>query len=129
MKVLRLLSVDSKLTKFLNSFSKAQVSSSLNFALFITQSSTPKFKFSDLLLLTFTIFLMSFLEPRVSFSSNYASHFFICFGQKEPIKVQILSFSTASMKISQIPFVSFQDISQFSFQFCITFQCHDLSVS
>ena len=43
----------------------------------IDKSSTSKCKFSDLPLLTlkFTKFLMSFLEPRVSFSSNFASLF------------------------------------------------------
>ena len=41
------------------------------------KSSTSKCKFSDLplLALKFTKFLMSFLEPRVSFSSNFASLF------------------------------------------------------
>ena len=29
------------------------------------------------------------------------------------------------MKINQIPYVIFQATSQFSFKFCITFQCHD----
>ena len=43
----------------------------------IDKSSTSKCKFSDLplLALKFTKFLMSFLEPRVSFSSNFASLF------------------------------------------------------
>ena len=43
----------------------------------IDKSSPLKCKFSDLLLLTlkFIKFLMSFLEPRVSFSSNFASLF------------------------------------------------------
>ena len=43
----------------------------------IDNSNTSKCKFSDLPLLTlkFTKFLMSFLEPRVSFSSNFASLF------------------------------------------------------
>ena len=41
------------------------------------KSSLSKLKFSDLplLALKFTKFLMSFLEPRVSFSSNFASLF------------------------------------------------------
>ena len=30
------------------------------------------------------------------------------------------------MKINQIPYVIFQATSQFSFKFCITFQCHDI---
>ena len=76
------------------SFFKARVSSSLNFASFSSimassssvlwlkqyifeKSSTWKCKFSDMLLLAlkFIKFFMSFLEPRVSFSSNFASLF------------------------------------------------------
>ena len=48
----------------------------------------------------------------------------MCFQQKEPIKVQTLRLSAARMKINQIPYVIFQCTSQFSFKFCITFQCH-----
>ena len=90
MQILRPSSVGSKFTKFIMSFFKAQVSSSSNFVSFFSvmtqcynssvlfgsniytfdKSSTSKFKFSDL---KFTKFLMSFLEPRFSFSSNFAS--------------------------------------------------------
>ena len=38
---------------------------------------------------------------------------------------QIFRFSTARVKIHQIPYVIFQATSQFSFKFCITFLCHD----
>ena len=155
--ILRLSSVESKFPKFLMSFFKAQVSSSSNFASFFSamtdnssvlfwlntfeKSSYSKNKFSDLplLALKFTKFLVSFLETRVSFSSNFGSlcsvmrHNFsvlfhlniICFGQNEPIIVQIFRLSTAWMKINQIPYVIFQAASQLSFKFCITFQCHD----
>ena len=43
----------------------------------VDKSRTSKYKFSDLLLLPlkFTKFLLSFLDPRVSFSSNFASVF------------------------------------------------------
>ena len=43
----------------------------------IDKSSTSKYKFPDLALLAlkFTKFLMSFLEPKVSFSSGFASLF------------------------------------------------------
>ena len=74
---------------------------------------------------------MSFLEPRVSFSSNFASLFsvmrhnssvlfhviFVCFGQMDPIKVHIFRLSTTRMKINQISYVK----SQFSFKLCNTF--------
>ena len=67
------------------------------------KSSTSKRKFSDLplLALKFTKFLMSFLKPRFSFSSNFTSLF------------------------SVILYVTFQATSQFSFKFCITLQCCD----
>ena len=82
---------------------------------------------------------MSFLETRISFSSNFASLFsvmkrntsvffhlnLICFGQKDPIRVEIFRLSTVRMKINAIPYVIFQATSQFSFKFCITLQSHD----
>ena len=46
---------------------------------------------------------------------------FVCFGQADPIKVQILGLSTARMKIYQIPYVIFE----FSFKLCNNLQCHD----
>ena len=94
--ILRFSSIRSKLAKFLISFFRVQASFSSNFAsffsvithncfvLFLAQtqytfnkSSFSDCKLSDLLLLAlkFTEFLMSFLEPRVSFSSNFASRF------------------------------------------------------
>ena len=93
---MHILSVASNFTKFLPSFFKAQVISSSNFASFFNvmthnssvffsaqtlcnfnKSSTSKWKFSGLplLALKFTKFLMSFLDPRVGFSSNFASLF------------------------------------------------------
>ena len=82
---------------------------------------------------------MSFLEPRVSFSSNLTSFFHVMrynssvlfhlklyiLSRKEPIKVQIFRLSTARMKINQIPNVILQVTSQFSCKFCIALQCHD----
>ena len=77
---------------------------------------------------------MSFLEPRVNFSSNFASLFsdmrynssvnfylnlfMLCMPYL--IKVQFFRLSTACMKINQIPYVIFQARSQFSFKFCKT---------
>ena len=96
-------------------------------------------KVSDLLLLAlkFFKFLTSFLEPRVSFSLNFASLFSVMrhnfsvffllfpFRQKEPIKVQIFGSLTARMKFNRIPYAILQAISQFSFEFCIALHCHD----
>ena len=80
----------SKFTKFLIPFFKQKASYSSKFESFFSarrdnswnftatdKSSTSKCKFSDLplLALKFTKFLMLFLEPRVSFSSNFASLF------------------------------------------------------
>ena len=39
--------------------------------------------------------------------------------------MQIFRLSTGRMKINQIPYVIFQAMRQFSFKFCITFQCRD----
>ena len=91
----------------------------------------------------FAKFLMSFLEPRVSFSFNFASLFsarkhnssvffhlnFICFGQKDLIKVQIFRLSTACMKINQIPYVIFQATCQFSFKVCMPWHIIPLKFS
>ena len=91
----------------------------------------------------FTKFLMSFLEPRVSFSFNFASLFsarkhnssvffhlnFICFGQKDLIKVQIFRLSTACMKINQIPYVIFLATCQFSFTVCMPWHIIPLKFS
>ena len=162
MHILRLLSVGSNFAKFFMSFFKARVNSSSNFASFF---SVMAHNFSVLFWLRHNILSTKvahqsanfqtchsshqnstnsscrFLEPRVSFSSNFASHVsvirhnssvlfhlkLICFEQKGPIKVQIFRLSTACMKISQIPNVMFQAKSQVSFKFCVTFQCHNSS--
>ena len=74
--------------------------------------------YSDLTLLAlkFIKLLMSFLEPRISFSSNFASLFsvmkhnssvlfhqkFQMLWTKNPIKFQIFRPLTACMKINQI---------------------------
>ena len=92
-----------------------------------------------LLVLKFTKLLMSFSEPRVSFSSKFASlfgvmrHLFCAFSsrtlytldKKKPIKVQIFRLSTARMKTNQISHVIFQVTSQFSVKFWIVSQCHN----
>ena len=74
----------------------------------IDKSSTRKCKFLDLLLLAlkFVKFVMSFLKPRASFSSNFSSRSsavrvnssvlfhpkLLCFGLKEPIKCRFSDF-------------------------------------
>ena len=42
-----------------------------------------------------------------------------------PIKVPKSGLSTALIKINQIPYVTFEPTSQFSFKLCNTLQCHD----
>ena len=78
---------------------------------------------------------MSFLEPGASFSFNFASLFsarkynssvffhlnFICFGQKDLIKVQIIRLSTACMKINRIPMLIFEPHVSFPLKFASTF--------
>ena len=113
--LLRLSSVGSKLVKLLMSFFKVQVSSYSCFALFFCvmthnpsvlflaqaeysfdKISKSKCKFSNFLLLAlkFTKFLMSFLEPRVIFSSNFVSLFSIM----ETITVKIYILLTTRVK-------------------------------
>ena len=151
-KISRHSSVASKFTKFLMSFFKVQVSSSSNFASFfnvITHNScvpfyvkyntiSTKVKFSDLLLLTldFTKFLMSFSEPRVSFSStlNHCSvswnitllyKTLYTLDKNEPMKVQIFRLSTSHIKINQNLYVICQATSLVSLKFCVTRQYQD----
>ena len=113
--LLRLSSIGSKLVKLLMSFFKVQVSSYSSFALFFCvmthnpsvlflaqaeysfdKISKSKCKFSNFLLLAlkFTKFLMSFLEPRVIFSSNFVSLFSIM----ETITVKIYILLTTRVK-------------------------------
>ena len=82
---------------------------------------------------------MSFLKAQVSFPSNVASIFsaikqksLILFLDKRsctlfkrsPLKCKFLRFSSAQVKIRQIPHVIFESTSQFSFRCCINIQCH-----
>ena len=89
------------------------------------KSSPWKSKFSDfsLLALKFTKFLKSFLEPRVSFSSNFASLFSVVRHNSSKLlhlnlytlwtkgtnqSANFQTFQTARMKINQIPYVIFK---------------------
>ena len=75
-----------------------------------------------------SIFFSNFASPFSARKHNSSVFFylnFICFGQKNLIKVQIFRLSTACMKINPIPYVIFQATCQFSFKICINFQCHD----
>ena len=87
---------------------------------------------------------MSFFKAQASFPSNVASLisaikqnspilFFswkiMYFIQKKPIKMQIFEiFSSAWVKIRQIPHVIFESTSQFSFRCCINIQCHQATL-
>ena len=94
------------------------------------KSSSSECKFSDfpLLALKFTKFLMSFFKNKtsvllqsldhssVSWEVTFLSFFswkFICYWQKEPIKIQIFRLPMAHRKINQIHCVIFQTTSQF----------------
>ena len=103
-------------------------------------STTSKCKFSGLLLLTlkFNKFLITYLEPSVSFSSNFALPFSVMSGnssalfhlnlymiwKNKPIKVQVSRLSTGHIKTNQLPYVIFEATSQFSGNFCITLPFH-----
>ena len=96
------------------------------------KSSSSECKFWDfpLLALKFTKFLMSFFKNKtsvllqsldhssVSWEVTLLSFFswkFICYWQKEPIKLQIFRLLMAHRKINQIHCVIFQTTSQFFF--------------
>ena len=82
---------------------------------------------------------MSFLKAQVSFPSNVASIFSaikqnslilllsqrLCtLFKRSPLMCKFLRFSSARVKIRQIPHVIFASTSQFSFKCCINIQCH-----
>ena len=84
-------------------------------------------------------FLVSFLEAQVSFPSNFASIFsaikhnssilflaqtLYTLFKRSPLKCKFLRFSSAWVKIRQIPHVIFESTSQFSFKCCINIYCH-----
>ena len=103
------------------------------------KSNPLKCKFSDFPLLVRKLnkFFMSFFKQKVSFSSKFGSFFSVMRDHSSvlfQLKIYMFqtkgayqgtNFQTAHMKIKQIPSVIFQAASQFSFKFCITFQCHD----
>ena len=60
------------------------------------------------------------IAPLIHLSS-YISYF----GQKNPIKVPILTLSSALVKICQSPHVIFQTTSHFFFKFCINLPCYE----
>ena len=100
------------------------------------QSSTWKCKFSNLLLLAlkFTKFVISFLKPRASFSSNFAllssvmrNNSSVLFHVKLYIpsrKGTLDGYKFSNFQLLAWKLTKFQ-IPQFSLEFCITFQCHD----
>ena len=53
------------------------------------------------------------------------SSYLFYFGRKDPIKVPILTLSSALVKMCQISQVFFQTTSQFFFKICISLQCHE----
>ena len=88
----------------------------------------------------FAKFLLSFLKTQVSFPSNVASIFsaikqnspilflaqtLYTLFKRSPLKCKFLRFSSARVKICQIPHVNFELTSQFLFNFCIILHCHD----
>ena len=96
MQVLKFLSVIVKSIKFAMSFFKAQVSSSLKFA------------------------VLWHITPLHFFDSNI-----IYFPQKKHNKVQIFRLATARTEVHQIPDVIFGTKGQFFSKLCITLQCNE----
>ena len=113
----------------------------------LCKSSSSKCKFSDFPLLTlkFTKFLMSFFKQKVSYSSKFGhssvswevillyffSWNFICYLQKQNIKLHVFRFATACIKIHQIPHLIFGTKSQFflsNFGLLFSVMIHNSSV-
>ena len=74
---------------------------------------------------------MSFLGPKVSFSSNFASLFSVMRRNSSVYFTSKTSYGLDKTSRSKCKFsdfwlqAMFQVTSQFSFKFCITLQCHD----
>ena len=88
----------------------------------------------------FAKFIMSFLKAQFSFPSNVASIFsaikqnspilflaqtLYTLLKRRPLKCKYLRFSSARVKIRQIPHVSSELTSKLLFEFCIILQCHE----
>ena len=97
----------------------------------INKSSTSKCKFSSLplLALKFPKSLMSFLEPIITFSSNFASLFGVTRHQSLVLfHVNLYVPSTKAahwVKVHQISHVVFPTKSQFFIKIWMFFQCHE----
>ena len=90
----------------------------------------------------FIKFPVSILKRQANSTSNFASFFIVMthnssvninlyvfhFGLKDPIKVTILRFSRALVKICHISQVIFQTTGQLFVKFCITLQCHERQI-
>ena len=87
---------------------------------------------------------MSFLKAQVSFLSNVTSIFsaikqnspilflvgrLYTLFKRSPLKCKFLRFSSALVKIRQIPQVIFETTSKFSFRCCVNIQCHQAKLS
>ena len=102
--------------------------------------SKSQFRDFQLLCVKFPKFLMSFLKVQIIFPSNFASLFSAIkhnssalfstqalhnLVKGSPLKCNFLRNSSAWVKTYQSPHVNFEATSQFLFQFCIFFDCHD----
>ena len=70
---------------------------------------------------SFKIFSAKHSSSVLFFTSKYI----IYFGQRSQLKSKFFRFSSARVKIRQIPHVSFEMTSQFLSKFCIALHCHD----
>ena len=98
-KFVQLLSARVKFAKFFLSISKRQVNSS-------------------------SIFYHFSLSQHVT-ALYILSLYIFYFGQKDPIKVPILTLSSALVEICKIANVIFQTTIQFFLKFCMFLQCHE----
>ena len=101
---------------------------------------TEKKKNAELCFFVEICHVMSFLKAQLSFPSNFASLFsnikhkssvlflaqtLYTLVKSIRLKCKCLRFSSAQVKICQIPYVNFELTSQFLFKFCIILHCHD----
>ena len=86
---------------------------------------------------------MSFLKAQVSFPSNGVSVFtaikhnspilflaqaLYTLFKRSPLKCKFLRFSSAWVKICQIPYINFELTSHFLFKFCIILPCNNIKL-
>ena len=71
---------------------------------------------------------LSFLSAITYKSSVSCSSCIFFFGQRDPMKIPILTLSSVLFRICQIPHVIFQTTCQLFFKFSMTLHCHEIQL-